>query len=667
MAWPWRRPARRRGGWAPPGARAIAVTLSALGLTLLLSTCGGERQPRVLVLGLDGVDPRVVDLLMSEGKLPSFARLRQQGAYAPLRSRKPLLSPVVWTTIATGRLPEQHGIGHFVTVNAATGGQLPVTSTMRRVRALWNIFSEADRTVEVVGWWATWPPEEVKGVVVSDHLCYHFLLEGTESPEVGAAVTHPAALEAEIAPHVVRPGDLGLERLSRYARVSAADLARPFSFEDPLGHLRWALATADSYGRIGLDLWRTRRPELAMVYVEAPDTTSHLFGHLFRVEGLAGELLEQQRQYGDTVEQVYWLADEIVGRYIDAMDDRTTLLVMSDHGFQVGQLPDDPSTTRDMRRVSEYYHAEEGILYMYGRGVKRHARIDAPTIVDVAPTILALAGLPAARDMPGRVLVEALVDVGVPERIATYERGERAVASPAGGAAPGDAVDPEILEKLRSLGYLGDSSPRADRNLAALHFQAGRYDEAIAEYRRLIEGAPDDSALHASLSGVLGAAGRLDEALVEARAAIELDPLDVEAYHNLGALLERRGEVAEAVDAYRKAVKYNPRYEPSRKALARLTGSPTGAEPPTGADARATALAEQASQLARRGDYAGALARLDEAGQLAPRLALVAQYRSNVAYLMGDMVGARRALERALELEPDNALFRENLRRLEGK
>ena len=130
-----------------------------------------------MVLGLDGADPATIDLLMSEGKLPNFARLRQKGAYAPLRSAEPLLSPVIWTTIATGKTPDQHGIGHFVAVNSATGEQLPVTSAMRKVKAVWNILSAAGRSTDVVGWWATWPAETIRGAVVSDHLAYHFLLE----------------------------------------------------------------------------------------------------------------------------------------------------------------------------------------------------------------------------------------------------------------------------------------------------------------------------------------------------------------------------------------------------------------------------------------------------------------------------------------------------------
>ena len=68
---------------------------------------------------------------------------------------------------------------------------------------------------------------------------------------------------------------------------------------------------------------------------------------------------------------MYLHADDILGEYMAAMDRDTTLIVLSDHGFELGALQDDPTKTRDMRRVSERFHREDGILYLYGRGVKR--------------------------------------------------------------------------------------------------------------------------------------------------------------------------------------------------------------------------------------------------------------------------------------------------------
>jgi len=382
------------------------------------------------------------------------------------------------------------------------------------------------------------------------------------------------------------------------------------------------------------------------------------------------------------VEQMYLYADGIVGDFLKAADSDTTLLVLSDHGFELGATQDDPSKTRDMRRVSERFHNIEGVLYMYGNHVKR-GRLDHPKITDVAPTVLALSGLPPARDMTGRVLTEAL-DLTVPgPAVATYETG------PAGAArtAEDTAANPEIVERLKSLGYIGGSSPappaappaaaaatgtgmhspQGERNLAAMHFEAGRYAEAAAAYERLVAQEPRDGSLRTSLAGALGALGRYPEAMKQLEMAIQLDPLNVEAYHNKAVIFERLGQRDAAVTQYRLAVRYNPQYEPSRRALERLVGSADLHAPRTDAQKKAVALAEAAGQSARRGDYAAAMRQLDEAEKVDPRSVLVQQYRSNVAYLAGDVPAAVKALEKALVLEPDNALFKANLARLRAQ
>jgi predicted AlkP superfamily phosphohydrolase/phosphomutase/Flp pilus assembly protein TadD len=631
-----------------------------LAALLLCAGCSKNKPSRVLVLGIDGLDPTTVDLLMSEGKMPSFARLRQEGAYAPLESQEPLLSPVIWTTIATGKTPDQHRIGHFV-AQAKDGTQLPVTSQMRKVKALWNILSGAGRTVDVVGWWATWPAETIKGSMVSDHFAYHFLFEGGLHPDPDpTGKTYPPDLVKTLAPDVKRPQDLTAQDLAPYVHVSAEELARPFDLNDDLSEFRWALSTALTYEKVGLDLWKRDQPQNLLVYFEGVDSTSHLFGHLFRAGPLSGALAEQQKRYGDTVERMYLLADKIVGDFLAVADKETTLLVLSDHGFQLGALPDDPSKLKDMRRVSEAFHRKQGVLYMWGNGVRSRARFDAPTILDVAPTILALDRVPPAKDMPGRVLTEALQGEP-PARVATYET--NAPSAPGAKPASDGQVDAEVMKRLQSLGYLHPSSPSGDRNIAAILFEQGKYGESAAAYAQLVKAKPDDSGLHASLAGALGALGRYDQAAAELDEAIRLDPLNVEAYHNRAVVKERKGDPAAAMADYRQALKINPEYAPSRSALQRLGGT---AEAParSGGDAQATRLCEEASALARRGDYPGAMARLDEAARIAPRLSLVWQYRANVAYLKGDEAAAAAALRKGLEIDPGNVLFQENLKRL---
>lgn len=652
--------------------RGLRARVGCLALAGVVAAACGREAPRLLVLGFDGLDPDTVDLLIAEGRLPSFARLRSEGAYGRLRSFEPMLSPILWTTIATGRTPDAHGIGHFVAHDAASGASLPVTGDLRKVRALWEIFSAAGRRSAVVGWWATWPPEPILGAMVSDHFAYHFLFaDGFENRDP-TPKTSPPELERDVAPLVVPPQSIGRAELVPFADLADVgddELAGPLSLADDLAHLRWAIATAESHRRIGLELWRRERPELALVYFESTDSVAHLFGHLFRREGLAGELAAQQRRYGRAVEAIYERADAILGDFLAAADRATTVVVLSDHGFRLGELPDDPSRLRDMtRRVSERFHRPEGILYAWGRAVRSGARFDRATLLDVAPTLLALARLPASAEMPGRVLAEGFVRLDVPARIATYEREPR---RPAG--APRDAVaDRALLEQLESLGYLAGgaerpapaavSSPNAERNLAAIDFTAGRFAEAERRYRALVAAEPDDAGLRSSLAGVLGALGRHEEAMRELDRALELDPLNAEGYHNKAALLERLGRPADALAQYRTAVRYRPEFAPSRRAIERLAGA---APPPATADeARAAALCERAADAARRGAYDEAFAAIEQARRIAPRSVTVYQYESNVAYLAGDTARAVAALERALALEPGNALFRHNLEQL---
>lgn len=168
-----------------------------------------------------------------------------------------------------------------------------------------------------------------------------------------------------------------------------------------------------------------------------------------------------------------------------------------------------------------------------------------------------------------------------------------------------------------------------------------------------------------SLAGALGALGRFDDAEEQLRESIEQRPLNSEAYHNLAVIQERRGNREDAVEQYRTALRYNPQYDPSRKALVRLTGSAQVRAARDENEKRAWELAEEAGKAARSGDYLQATKLLDDAEKMAPRSVVVHQYRSNVAYLRGDTAGAVAALKKALEIEPDNALFKTNLQRLQ--
>jgi predicted AlkP superfamily phosphohydrolase/phosphomutase/Tfp pilus assembly protein PilF len=617
------------------------------------------------VLGIDGLEPTAIAELTEQGRLPHFERLRKGGVFARLYSQPPLLSPVIWTTVATGRPPIDHGIGHFAAFSEKADRVLPVTSRMRKVPALWNIMSAENRRVAVVGWWATWPAEVVNGAVVSDHTCYHFLFrDGIEGQIEVPAKTYPEELMDEIGEQVRRPADLSYEEVSEYLDISRAQFDGQLDFFDDVFHFKWALATTLSYSDIGLELWKEVRPHLEMVYIEGTDTTSHLFGHLWQQEELYGELAEQKRRYGRAVESMYELADRIIGEYLAVMDENTTLVVLSDHGFQLGKLLRDPSTIRDMHRPHGNVHLPEGVLYLYGAGVRDGATLEDPTILDIAPTILALAGLPPSAEMPGRVLKEALT-IEPPPRVPSYDD---IGVDHASVTADGDveAISRGMMAKLEALGYLDTVAPVSDRVLLAQEFERGNYEELEQKYRALLREAPESADLLASLGAVLGQQGKLREAAQFLDRAEAISPMSTLVQYNQGVLARKRGETEAALERFRTAVRLDPGHELARKELERLSEglARQALVPERGPQKKALELAREAAQLARRGGYEEAWALLERAEQLAPELPVIHRYQANVAYLRGDREEAIEALEKGLELRPNDVIFKENLEAL---
>ena len=126
-------------------------------------------QPRLFFLGIDGATWTVLGPMLERGELPAFQRLVDEGVSLPrFDTLRITHSPVIWTTVATGRRPADHGIRGF-TAELPNGDKIPVTSSLRKARAIWELANRRGVSTGVIGWWATWPAEEVDGYMVSDH------------------------------------------------------------------------------------------------------------------------------------------------------------------------------------------------------------------------------------------------------------------------------------------------------------------------------------------------------------------------------------------------------------------------------------------------------------------------------------------------------------------
>ena len=151
------------------------------------------------MVGLDGADWQIAGPLMAAGKMPNLSRLQREGSWCDLRTITPTLSPLLWTSIATGKPPDQHGIVDFLVRDRRTGQKVPIASTFRKTKALWNIFSDAGRTADFIAWWATWPAETINGHMISDRFAYS-LFGYRSRPEDSVALVHPPGFLETIGP-----------------------------------------------------------------------------------------------------------------------------------------------------------------------------------------------------------------------------------------------------------------------------------------------------------------------------------------------------------------------------------------------------------------------------------------------------------------------------------
>jgi predicted AlkP superfamily phosphohydrolase/phosphomutase len=103
------RPRRRR--WF---AASTALALALLSVPALAAAQAARAHPRVIVLGFDGIDPKLVQQYMDQGQLPHLKALALAGTFSPLGTTTPAESPVSWATFATGQNPGQHGIFDFL-------------------------------------------------------------------------------------------------------------------------------------------------------------------------------------------------------------------------------------------------------------------------------------------------------------------------------------------------------------------------------------------------------------------------------------------------------------------------------------------------------------------------------------------------------------------------
>jgi tetratricopeptide (TPR) repeat protein len=668
---------RAGGPRSPDGAFRLLPCLAGVVAAMALAGPGhaevAQRAgPRpVILVGLDAADWQAIEPLAAAGRLPAFARLRDAGRTGVLRATPPLVSPIVWTTIATGRPPEEHRVLDFM-VDRPAGGQVPVGVADRRVEALWNIASGRGRRVAVVGWWATAPAEDVNGVVASDGVAPQLLrADGSLAP---GAISPPSEA-ARLARFLVRPRDLQPRDLAPYLHLEpgewekareAMDAPAGRLYRDRIAHLVAIVAATRTFAAMAEDLLASARPDLLMVYLEEIDSVSHRF-------------VKDRRRGPGVVERAYRDADDLLSRLAARADPRAWIVVCSDHGFYpaTAAIREDPA---DLAGPATAWHRPYGIVAATEAGALAGPRSPATGgggadvgivgPLDIAPTLLHALGLPTSAEMPGRVVAALLPPEAASRpvaRVASYEPARRpAVAVPS-------APDDEARERLVALGYVeaGTTSSLARLNLGEIFYRAGKLPEAERELRAVVDAQPTNVAALLWLAKTLRDQGRAKDALALYEKALA-QPGD-----NGDALVEAVDLAAGAglhEDARRLAQgPSSRRVSPASHAVARAIADRAGGRPEAAERELRAALAAEPTflpaltrlldLLIAEGRPADARPALERAAEGAPASPSHLALAGEAALAARDAAAAEPWLQRALRLAPDADAVRLDLAR----
>jgi len=407
---------------------------------------------KILFIGIDGATFGVIRPLIKEGKLPHLKKIMENGCWGELSTLNPTWTPVIWTSIATGKFPNKHGIYffsksylkgmnrpiHFRRIPQFVGtnkmftllemlGLLHTTPTLsldRKIPGLWNIFSKAGLKVGLISYPVTWPAEKVNGFLISDRFQYSSLEDRFYPPEL-KKMLDTAQTESQLQTH---------DLLKKYPGV------RDYFISDRIAE------------ELSIRLLKNIDFDLFIVYFSGPDKVGHLYWKYYQPDSMVYKPSKPDiEKYKDLIPDYYDYMDNVIGRIADQAKGYTTIIA-SDHGMEaqprllVSSYMGMPSGNHNLE--------QPGILLFTGPSINKNLELKQISVLDLAPTILALVGLPVAKDMDGRIISEAFDS----KYLADMESGSipsygRRSIKPSERDRKSE-VDKAIIEKLKSLGYI---------------------------------------------------------------------------------------------------------------------------------------------------------------------------------------------------------------------
>ncbi|MBN2102429.1 alkaline phosphatase family protein [bacterium] len=451
---------------------------------------------RVLLIGWDAADWKIINPLLDAGEMPALESLVNNGVMGNLATLDPPLSPMMWTSIATGMHADKHGIQGFIEPAPQAQGVRPVMTTSRKVKALWNILMQNGLKTHVVGWWPGHPAEPINGIYISNH--YQRAYAPIDKPwHLHPGTIHPKEMESVFDQLRIHPAELtGAHIMPFVPELKKIDQEKEKKIE-MLGKI---IADAATIHNAATYIMENEPWDFMAVYYDAIDHFCHGFinFHPPKMEFVPND---QYELYQGVVNGGYRFHDMMLARLIELAGPDTTIVLVSDHGFHSDHLR--PTGIRKIPAGPADQHRSYGVICMKGRNIQKDERIYGATLLDITPTILSLYGLPTGRDMDGHTLVQAFKKPFVPEMIDSWEKVEGDA-----GMHPVDLQeDPwaaqEAMQQLIALGYI----EKPDKNkqkaitkttnesrfyLARVYMNKSMFQEALPILEKLYKKNPDE-------------------------------------------------------------------------------------------------------------------------------------------------------------------------------
>jgi len=429
---------------------------------LLPFACGtggnkNKKKMKVVLIGIDGANWPTLDPLIDSGKLPFWKQLKEESAWANLETFRPTKSSVVWTSIATGKTMQKHGILDFTFLDK-NNMRVPFSNVERREPAIWQILDSFNKKSIVINWFVSHPPDTIDGITISDNY-RRVVARPVEKQDDYIDSVHPSIYFHKLLKHANR------NYLEVLKEIGVPDFPQVYSELHPEGDFHKvpilktfrSLAAQDAFvSKISKELYRTKDFDLFATYIRMPDLVQHFSARLFDkpyleelVTALKSDSLTEEKRkeailrISNILEPVYRFAENLLKELISYKKyEDAHFIICSDHGFSLY-----PGGYNHYD-LPEGYDAPSGILMMKGPQV-RPGYIKSASVYDIAPTILSLFNLPVGKNMDGKVLHNGL-KLSKRTKFKAYKLDkDKQMKKARSGKA-----DKEAMDELKSIGYI---------------------------------------------------------------------------------------------------------------------------------------------------------------------------------------------------------------------